>query len=57
MKIVAVDLDALEMAGNKMVRRVLEKWLESHPVNEVVIREDDEWIVKLERKQKSSSKQ
>jgi len=52
MKIVAVDLDALEMAGNKMVRRTLEKWLESHPVNEIVIREDDDWDVLLKRKER-----
>ena len=52
-----IDLDQLDMPGATMVKRQLEKWVKDHPINEIVVREDDEWIVKLERKQNGSSKQ
>lgn len=47
-----VDLDKLDMTGATMVRRFLDRWEKEHPITEIVVREDDEWIVVLTKKTK-----
>ena len=49
-----IDLDTLDLPGKTQIMKQLNKYQKEHPIKEIVVREDDEWIVMLKRKQKNS---
>lgn len=47
-----IDLDDFAQsntAGKTAVLKVLEKWEREHPLEKIVIREDDEWTITMQR--------